>query len=128
MRAERERQDKQQMAIISTTKLLPGMVLKSAVKDITGRLLLGEGVEISEKHINIVKAWGIFEVDIAGEVTDEAVQVGEIEIDDETRRKVEKELQELFVFTDLSNSSITKEIFRLSFQHKVDRLKGKSWE
>lgn len=116
------------MAIISTTKLLPGMVLKSAVKDITGRLLLGEGVEISEKHINIVKAWGIFEVDIAGEVTDEAVQVGEIEIDDETRRKVEKELQELFVFTDLSNSSITKEIFRLSFQHKVDRLKGKSWE
>jgi len=128
VRAERERQDKQQMAIISTTKLLPGMVLKSAVKDITGRLLLGEGVEISEKHINIVKAWGIFEVDIAGEVTDEAVQVGEIEIDDETRRKVEKELQELFVFTDLSNSSITKEIFRLSFQHKVDRLKGKSWE
>ena len=101
------------------------MVLKRAVNDITGRLLLGEGVEICHKHITIFKSWGITEVDIEGEVETEAVEEDVvIQVDEETLYKAKEELQELFAFTDLNNSPVTKEIFRLSVQHKIDRLNG----
>src|SRR5208283_3647990 len=113
------------MAIITTSKLMPGMVLKSAVSDITGRLLLGKGVEVCRKHLTIFKSWGITEVDIEGDVEGEAVEEdGVIQVDEETLNKAREELQELFAFADLNNSPVTKEIFRLSVKHKIDRLKG----
>jgi hypothetical protein len=112
------------MAIIPTSKLTHGMVLKNAVKDITGLLLLGEGIEICGKHITILKTWGITEVDIEGDVKGDAVEDVVIQVDEETLYKSEKELQELFTFTDLNNSPVTKEIFRLSVQHKTGILKG----
>ena len=113
------------MAIIPTNKVTPGMALKSAVNDITGRLLLGKGVEICHKHLTIFKSWGITEVDIEGEVEGEAVEEDAVvQVDEETLYKAREELQELFSFTDLNNSQVTKEIFRLSVQHKIDRLKG----
>ncbi len=112
------------MAIIPTSKVAPGMVLKNAVNDITGRLLLGKGVEICHKHLTILKSWGITEVDIEGDAEGGAVEYVVIKVDDETLFKLNKELQELFAFTDLNNSQVTKEIFRLSVQHKIDRLNG----
>ncbi|MBF0558067.1 MAG: hypothetical protein HQL08_04745 [Nitrospirae bacterium] len=113
------------MAIIPTNKLMPGMVLKSAVNDITGRLLLGKGVEIGQKHLTIFKTWGITEVDIEGDVEDDAVKEdGVIQVDEETLCKAREEVLELFAFTDMDNSTITKEIFHLSVQHKIDRLNG----
>ncbi|MBF0505807.1 MAG: hypothetical protein HQL09_03130 [Nitrospirae bacterium] len=113
------------MAIIPTNKLTPGMVLKSAVNDITGRLLLGEGVEICRKHITIFKSWGVTEVDIEGDAEGGDVQEDVvIQVDEETLYKAKKEIQELFVFNDLNNSPVTEEIFRLSVQNKIDRLHG----
>ncbi len=100
------------------------MVLKSAVKDITGRLLLGGGVAICWKHITIFKAWGITEVDIEGDAEGEAVEEVVAQVDEETLDRVRKELEELFALTDLNNSPVTQEIFRLSVQHKIDRLHG----
>jgi hypothetical protein len=112
------------MAIISINKLAPGMVLKSAAKDITGRLLLEKGVEIYEKHITIFKTWGLTEVDVEGDVEGDNVEEVTIQVDEETLYKATKELQDLFAFADLNNSPVTKEIFRLSLQHKIDRLSG----
>ncbi len=112
------------MAIIPTNKLTPGMVLKSAVYDITGRLLLGEGAEICWKHITIFKTWGITEVEIEGDVDGDAVEDAVIQADEETLYMVRKELEELFSFTDLNNSPVTKEIFRLSVKYKIDRIHG----
>ncbi|MGD0281494.1 MAG: hypothetical protein ABSB95_03940 [Dissulfurispiraceae bacterium] len=112
------------MAIIPTDKLAPGMVLKSAVNDITGRLLLGKGVEIGQKHLTIFKSWGITEVDIEGDVEDNVAEYVVIKVDEETLLKLNKEMQALFAFTDLDNSQVTKEIFRLCVQHKIDSLNG----
>jgi hypothetical protein len=112
------------MAIIPTNKLTPGMVLKSPVNDITGRLLLGEGVEICLKHLNIFKSWGITEVDIEGDVEGDSVEDFVVEVDEATLLEAKKEMEELFAFTDVSNSAVTKEIFRLSVQHKIDSLSG----
>jgi hypothetical protein len=112
------------MAIIPTAKLAPGMVLKSAVNDITGLLLLSEGIEICGKHITILKTWGITEVDIEGDVKSDSDEGAVIQVDEDTLCRVENELRELFAFTDLDNSPVTKKIFRLSVQHKAGIPRG----
>lgn len=52
------------MAIISIDLLEVGMVLKSAVCDRSGRLLLPAGSDLTDKHLKIFRTWGITEADI----------------------------------------------------------------
>ncbi|MFZ5425756.1 MAG: HDOD domain-containing protein [Thermodesulfobacteriota bacterium] len=47
--------------------LRPGMTLGEAVRDVNGRLLMGEGTSLSERFIGVLKAWGIGEVAVTGE-------------------------------------------------------------
>ncbi|SEP80412.1 hypothetical protein SAMN05421693_10691 [Ectothiorhodospira magna] len=40
----------------------PGMVLAEDVRDRSGRLLLSAGLPLREKHIRVLKTWGVFQV------------------------------------------------------------------
>jgi hypothetical protein len=51
---------------ILTDNLAPGMILGADVRDRSGRLLLGTGTELSERHLFILRTWGVVEVEIAG--------------------------------------------------------------
>ena len=55
------------MGILSTAQLQTGMVLADDVRDINGRLLLAKGEKIQQKHMRILKSWGITEVNISGD-------------------------------------------------------------
>lgn len=50
------------MAVLPLTQLAPGMVLAKDVLDMSGRLLLGRAVSITDKHLKIFKTWGVTEV------------------------------------------------------------------
>ncbi len=52
------------MAIKRLSEISPGMVLAGDVRDMSGRLLLSTGGEISKKHLRIFKMWGVSEADI----------------------------------------------------------------
>ncbi len=54
------------MGQVNVDDLKTGMVLASDLKDANGRFLLGAGVAIEEKHIRIMKIWGITSADIEG--------------------------------------------------------------
>lgn len=54
------------MAKIKVHELEAGMELAADVHDPNGRFLLGEGCELSEKHIMALQAWGVLSVAIAG--------------------------------------------------------------
>ena len=54
------------MSKIKVHDLDAGMELASDVHDPNGRFLLGEGCELSEKHIKALQAWGVLSVEIAG--------------------------------------------------------------
>jgi len=54
------------MALITTDDLAAGMLLKSAVNDRNGRLLLPAGTELSDKHLKIFRTWGVTSADIDG--------------------------------------------------------------
>lgn len=52
------------MANISLEELCPGMELASDLRGSNGRFLLPKGTEIEEKHLRILKIWGVNEVDV----------------------------------------------------------------
>ena len=54
------------MGKVSVAHLKSGMVLAGDLVDVTGRFLLGRGEVIHEKHLRIMKSWGIMEADIEG--------------------------------------------------------------
>jgi hypothetical protein len=54
------------MARIKTDQLQPGMVVVSDVKNMDDMLLLPAGCELSERHIRILRAWGIADVPVDG--------------------------------------------------------------
>lgn len=54
------------MGLTQIDNLEVGMTLANDVLDRAGRLLLAAGVELSPKHLIVLRTWGIMEVDIVG--------------------------------------------------------------
>jgi HD-like signal output (HDOD) protein len=54
------------MGKINVNSLKVGMILAEDVKDRNGRLLLSSGLALTDKHIRILKIWGVPEADIEG--------------------------------------------------------------
>jgi len=54
------------MGLVALDTIEIGMVLASDVLDRHGRMLLGAGAELNQKHLTIFRTWGVAEVDIAG--------------------------------------------------------------
>jgi len=54
---------------MKVVELRPGMLLAQAVRDVNGRLLMGEGTCLTERFLGVLKAWGIAEVAVQGEKT-----------------------------------------------------------
>ena len=52
---------------VETPELQPGMVLAEPVRGPRGDVLLGAGVELAERHLRGLKAWGIKAVVVEGE-------------------------------------------------------------
>jgi hypothetical protein len=52
------------MAIKRILDVNPGMILASDAMDMSGRMLLAAGKEITAKHLKIFRTWGVPEVDI----------------------------------------------------------------
>ena len=52
------------MPRVKTESLEPGLVVAVDVKNMDGMLLLPQGCELTERHIGILQAWGIAEIQI----------------------------------------------------------------
>ncbi len=52
------------MAKIKVEHLLPGMVAAADIKNLDGMLLLPAGCELTDRHAQILKTWGIAEIAI----------------------------------------------------------------
>jgi hypothetical protein len=106
------------MGMILLDDIKPGMILNNNLKDRSGRILLGEGTEITEKHLRIFKMWGILEADIQGVDRESVVQKAIIPIDPALEKEIEAELSQEFRHTDRQHPFI-KELFRVISQRRV---------
>ena len=55
------------MATVSVDQARPGMVLLGDVKDNKGRLLIPAGNELSDRHCQALKMWGVTSLDVEGD-------------------------------------------------------------
>ena len=105
------------MSMVSLENLEPGMVLAASVLDKSGRLLLGEGVELVEKHLFIFRTWGIVEVDIVGAAGADSNALPD-NITQEKLDQAKNTLLPLFCHADIKHPAIN-ELLRLAAIRKV---------
>ena len=95
-----------------------GMTLACDVNDRAGRLLLGAGVELSQKHLVILRTWGIMEVDIVGVEDDDQGSHLPPEITQEQLDAAMAALAPFFLNTD-TNHPVMRELLRLAALRKA---------
>ncbi|SPD75909.1 putative signal transduction protein [uncultured Desulfobacterium sp.] len=105
------------MTIVHSDDLREDMILSEDVKDVGGRLLLKKGQKIHQNHVNIIKKWGVTEVNVVGVPAEE--QDTE---EPEARRseEIEREITRIFKHTDLDHPAI-KELSRLAVPLRLER-------
>lgn len=81
------------------------MVLGSDVKDLSGRMLLKSGTEIGDKHLKVLRTWGVAGVDVEN-ADDGDVATAELELEElphEIIMAIEYEVGKRFVGVDISH-------------------------
>lgn len=109
---------KQTLATVNIDNLSAGMVLKSDVCDRSGRMLLPAGVELTEKHLQIFRAWGVVEAEIVGDSDGDGTAPGIEEIDSEALAAAEALVKPLFLHNDLEHPAI-KELLRICIARRA---------
>ncbi|MBG0776885.1 MAG: HDOD domain-containing protein [Desulfovibrionaceae bacterium] len=113
------------MGKINITSLKPGMVLADTVLDRNGRLLLGKGVELAEKHLRIMKIWGVTEADVEG-VTQESVEEELFkELDPAVLEAAGEYVRSRFVNNDLEHEAVA-ELVRLCTYRIAEEVSASS--
>jgi hypothetical protein len=103
---------------VLTDNLMPGMLLAADVHDRNGRLLLGAGTELTDKHIYVFRTWGVVEADIEGVDEDEAGQPFAGTVDPDQWAVAESEIQPLFRHVDPGHPAMVQ-LLRLSIMRRV---------
>lgn len=108
------------MSKLSIEQLSAGMFLAEDVKTKVGRLLLGQGAELTEKHLLIFRTWGIQEVSIVTESDEQQHDSKTVaaEISIEQLEKATEELRPIFSQVDLDHP-IFAELLHLAAQKKA---------
>jgi hypothetical protein len=106
------------MGLVAIDNLSPGMSLTSDVHDRNGRLLLGAGAELTDKHIYIFRTWGVVEVDILGVETDDESLAPSDTIDPDVLAAAAAEVGPLFRHADLAHPCMNQ-LLRLAVLRKA---------
>ena len=91
------------MARIRTESLQAGMQVAVDVKNMDGMLLLPHGCELSERHINILQAWGVTEIEVGVDANDPNSRDPLGKLAPETLAALTAEIRALFSQPDESN-------------------------
>lgn len=103
------------MPRIKLDSVVEGMTVAADVKNMDDMLLIPAGCILTARHINILRTWGISEIQTEGE-EQEATTL--ITIAPEILAKLEAELQKLFWQYD-PGSSVQREIFQLALRRRA---------
>lgn len=100
------------MARINMEDVQIGMVLESDVQDRDGRVLLGAGTTLTEKHLKIFKMWGVTEADIRGVAKEDVAARAVSKLDPQVVAEVQARLRDRFRHADMDHP-FNAELFRL---------------
>lgn len=103
------------MSYVIVENLKEGMVLDQDVRDINSRLLIAKGQELNEKHLRILKIWGIAEISVIADSDTQPQEVPPTDIKKAAR--VKERLDFLFQHYDISGPAI-KDVYQLAFLYR----------
>jgi hypothetical protein len=106
------------MGKIGIENILPGMRLEADVLDMNGNVLIGKGSELTERHLKILKMWGVLEADIAGVDREEMLAQETAQLDPALLESAEARMNDLFRHADLTHPAV-KELFRLATRRSM---------
>mgnify|MGYP001272871874 CR=1 FL=1 len=109
------------MGLINITALKNGMVLAEDVRDRNGRFLAAGGTTLTDKHIRILKMWGVVEADIQGVTKEEVEQKLTEDIDSATLEAAEKLTRDRFALNDAEHPAI-RELYHLCVARKAREI------
>jgi hypothetical protein len=100
-----------------------GMVVTADVKNMDNMLLIPAGCVLTEKHIDVLNAWGIAEVQVEAGVA--AEESGDIlqQISAETLEQIRKELSGIF-WEPMNKGPVQAETFDLALRRKARQIAG----
>jgi hypothetical protein len=104
------------MAIVKVSNLKPGMVTKKPVLGSGDRVILGSGVTITERHIKLMKTWGVMLVDVEGEV--EGVVGMKKKMDESELKKLREKMDKKF--SRVLDNEIMMEIHRVAVKILIE--------
>ncbi len=107
------------MTVVRINELQVGMEVAEPVKSNQGVTLIRRSVVLTDKHLKILKAWGITEVTVIEGDGDETVSDDGVEnlVDIEATEDVQKHVDFLFQKTD-KNVPFIQELYRLALERK----------
>ena len=99
------------MGVLNTNDLKVGMILAQPALNKNGTVILGEGSALTEKHINLFKAWGVSEVDIEGVASGQMEREEMQALPPEVIERIDRELDEWF--PPFENNLVVSEIYKI---------------
>ena len=110
------------MPKIKSELLKEGMVVTTDVKNMDDMLLIPAGGTLSQKHINILQAWGVTEINVEAAGESDAASADPLaQLPPEVASRLMAEIQGLFWKLDEADP-VQMEIFRLVLQRKARQL------
>ena len=109
------------MANVNVAQIEPGMVLGDDLKDQNGRFLLAKGVELSTKHLKIMKTWGVVEADIDGVTEQEMGEKQAANIDPQILEKAEEIEKQRFNLSDLEHEAV-QHLFQICVLRRAKKI------
>ena len=103
------------MALISTEEIQVGMILEKDVKNSHGQVLIRSGMELKERHLTLIRSWGVTEVVVRGE---EKPKGEALDVSPEAYTWAENSLRNRFSRVALTDP-VMQEIFRQSVMRKA---------
>ena len=105
------------MGILNINDLKEGMTLAADVKNKHGNIMIKQGMSLTEKHIMLLKAWGVPEADVEGVDRNELDREEMKTVSPEVIEVIERELNEFF--PPLDGNEIMSEIYRIAKKLKI---------
>ncbi len=106
------------MALISTEEVQVGMTLEKDVKNSHGQVLIRSGMELKDRHLTLIRSWGVTEVVVRGE---EKPKSETLDVTPEAYSWAESVLKFRFSKVSLADP-VMQEIFRQSVMRKARTL------
>lgn len=111
------------MALISIEEVKAGLVLEKDVKNSHGQILIRAGAELTDRHLTLLRSWGIVEITVKGAGPSRNDLLELQDITPENFAKAENMLRDKFVCAALSDP-VMKELFRHCVARKAKAFYG----